>query len=318
MMQPVLYIILLMGQGLAILLLAPLFIGWIRQVKCWLQNRSAPPLLQPYYEWQKLLCKQPLLAENASWLFRLAPYVYVTCLIVTCFALPFFGALSLASSRIDVIVFAGLLSLGRIFLVLAAMDVGTAFGSLGARREMFVACLAEPVLLVIFLNVALLTHTTHLSAMSAYFIGHPNLYPGVIFALLAFLLVLLAETGRVPVDNPATHLELTMLHEAMILEYSGRYLALIEWGNALKLILYLLLWITLFFPYGLSTEWHLFPILIGGITTVIKLFLLAALIGFIESINAKMRLFRIPEYLAIAFTLAILGILMTQLLEVSV
>ena len=195
------------------------------------------------------------------------------------------------------------------------MDVGTAFGSLGARREMFVACLSEPILLIIFYNVVLLTHSPYLSGSTAYFIDHTILlHPSLIFSLLALILITLAETGRIPIDNPATHLELTMIHEAMILEYSGRYLALIEWGKAIKLTLYLGFILSLFFPTGLS--WHIQTshVLFGFITSLLKLFVLAALIGFIESINSKRRLFKVPDYLASAFMLAVLGVLITQLL----
>ena len=233
-------------------------------------------------------------------------------------AIGFLVGISGSIANQGVVVIAGILTLARIFLVLAAMDIGTAFGSLGARREMFIASLSEPVLLLIFLNASLLTQATHLNIIGYFFIVHKGLYPGMIFSLLAFILVMLAETGRVPIDNPATHLELTMVHEAMVLEYSGRYLALIEWGNAIKFIIYLLLLIVLFVPYGLSTSLGAGEALLSIIAVLLKLMVLIGLVSLIESLNAKMRLFKVPEYLVGAFMLAVLGILLTQLLGVGV
>lgn len=305
---------LLFSQALGIILIAPLIMGWIKQIKCWTQNRTAPSIFLPYYSLYKLFIKQPVLADNASWLFRLAPYVYFSCLATVCFALPFIATATFSLQLIDVIVLIGLLALARISLALAAMDIGTAFGSLGARRDMFVACLTEPVLLVTFLNVVLIAHSPYLNQISFYFITHIQLYPSLIFSLAALALVLLAETGRIPIDNPATHLELTMIHEAMLLEYSGRYLALLEWGNAIKFVLYAGFMIALFFPFGFSINNTLSSFCIGALTTLLKLFFLAALIGFIESINSKLRLFKITDYLAGAFMLAVLGVLITQLL----
>ena len=291
-------------QDFFILLLAPLLMGWIKQVKAWCQNRSAPPLCQVYYTLDKLLLKQPVLAPQASWLFRCVPYVYLSCFIGLSFLLPW----------LDVIVIVGILALARIFLALAAMDIGTAFGSLGARRDLFIACLAEPVLLLVFLNVGLLTHTTHLGQMTLYLLAHPTLYPSLFFSLLALFLLILAETGRIPIDNPATHLELTMIHEAMLLEYSGRYLALIEWANTIKLTFYLILLIALFFPYGLTLGHQPFALFLSLLSTVLKLFVLTTVMGILESLNAKMRIFKIPEYLSAALMLAIFGLLLTQLL----
>lgn len=307
------HIILLIFQGLLIAVLSPLTMGWIKRVKCRLQNRSAPSVFQPYQNFYKLLIKQPVLAENASWLFRFVPYIYFVTLILVCFSLPFFITKTLSSQIMDTIVIVGLLGLARIFLALAAMDVGTAFGSMGSRREMFIACLAEPILLITFFNLALLTHSAFLSASSAFFIGHFTLYPSLVFSFIALILVAIAETGRVPIDNPATHLELTMIHEAMILEYSGRYLALIEWGNAIKFTLYLGFIAALFIPFGLSTHYQFKAIMLGLLTTFVKFSFLATFIGIIESINSKLRLFKVPDYLAGAFMLAVLGVLITQI-----
>lgn len=314
MIKPILDIAILLVQGAMVILFAPLFLGWIKKIKCWLQHRSAPSIFLPYYSIYKLLIKEPVLADNASWLFRFAPYAYFTCLTAICFSLPFILTATFSFKIVDVIVITGLLALARIILALAAMDIGTAFGSLGARREMFVACLTEPVLLVTFLNVTLIAHSAYLNQISYFFITHMHLYPSLIFSLAALALALLAETGRIPVDNPATHLELTMIHEAMILEYSGRYLALLEWANAIKFTLYLGFIIALFIPYGLSISFGIFTLGFGLFSTVGKLFCLTTLIGFAESINSKFRIFKVTDYLASAFMLAVLGVLITQLL----
>ena len=309
--------IILLLQGFLVIMIAPLIIGWIKQVKCWFQQRSAPPLLQPYNTAYKLFIKEPVISDNASWLFRFAPYIYFICLAAICFNLPFFMVDTLSSRSMDLIVLVGLLALSRILLALAAMDVGTAFGDLGARREMMVACLTEPVLLIVFYNVTLVTHSAYLSGSVNFFIHHTVFYPSLVFSLIALILVLIAETGRVPVDNPATHLELTMIHEAMVLEYSGRYLALIEWGNAIKFVLYLTVVVSLFFPIGLSTNQQFGWLTLGLLIILLKLFFLSGLIGFIESINSKLRIFKVPDYLASAFMLSVLGVIITQLLGAS-
>lgn len=318
MIKQIMHQFLLVAQGFLIIMIAPLIIGWTKQVKCWFQQRSAPPLLQPYYAVYKLLIKEPVLSDNASWLFRVAPYIYFISLAAICFNLPFFMADTFSSQSMDLIVLVGLLALSRLLLALAAMDVGTAFGDLGARREMLVACLTEPVLLIVFYNVTLLTHSPYLSGSVLFFLHHTIFYPSLVFSLIALILVLIAETGRIPIDNPATHLELTMIHEAMILEYSGRYLALIEWGNAIKFILYLLLIASLFFPIGLSTQEKTHFLTLGLFATLLKLFLLGLFVVFIESINSKLRLFKVPDYLAGAFMLSVLGVLITQLLGASI
>lgn len=303
-------------QGIVIILISPLIMGWIKQVKCWLQQRSATPLLQPYNNVYKCLLKKPVLSDHASWLFRFAPYIYFASLAVVSFSLPFFNVNTFSAHAMDFIVLVGVLALGRILLALAAMDVGTAFGSLGARREMFVACLAEPVLLVVFFNVAMLSHSPYLGDSAAFFLSHAMLHPSLFFSLIALLLVLIAETGRIPIDNPGTHLEVTMIHEAMILEYSGRYLALIEWGNAIKLTLYLGFIMSLFFPRGLSVAQQFTVMAIGAFSSLVKIIILTAFIGFVESINSKLRIFKVTDYLAGAFMLAVLGVLVTQVLGV--
>jgi len=311
-------ILLFVLQGLLVIAIAPLLSGWLKIVTCRCQNRSAASLFQPYFAFCKLLIKTPVMAENASWLFRFAPYFYAACLAVLAFVVPFFLYYGVLSPLFDVIVVAGIFALARISMALAAMDVGTAFGSLGARRELFIACLVEPVLLLVLLNLGLITKGLTLEHIGFVLIHKGILYPGLAFSLSAFVLVLLAENGRFPFDNPATHLELTMIHEAMILEYSGRYLALIEWGNSLKLTLFLLLFVNLFFPCGLAVQLSWGALLTGLITTLVKLFVLLTLLAIAESLQAKVRLFRIPEYLGLALFLALMGILLTQLMVTQV
>ena len=219
------------------------------------------------------------------------------------------------SGAVDVIALVGLLSLARVFLALAAMDVGTAFGSLGARRDMFVAFLSEPALLMVFFASASLNASTSLGSMVSATVGRGfYLYPSLAFSGVAFLLVLLAENGRIPVDNPDTHLELTMIHEAMILEYSGRHLALIEWANGLKLLVYLSLGIVLFLPFGMAHSDDPGGILLSLLLFTLKLTGLGAALAVLETVSAKQRLFRVPEFLGGAFLLAVLAILLHYLL----
>ena len=227
-------------QTLLAVLLAPLMLGWVNQCRAWLQNKSGPGLLQPYRVLLKLFHKDAVLAHNASWLFRLAPYVIFGCMVLAVSIVPVLATDLPFSPAADVIALVGLFALARVFMALAAMDVGTAFGSLGARREMLVASLAEPALLMVFFTPALISQSTALNTIVETLAQREfTLYPSLAFAAVAFLMVLLAENARIPIDNPATHLELTMIHEAMILEYSARHLALMEWAHALKLMTYI-------------------------------------------------------------------------------
>ncbi|WP_395947428.1 respiratory chain complex I subunit 1 family protein [Caedibacter taeniospiralis] len=301
-------------QGMLVIALAPLVVGVLHRFKCWLQNRSSPSVLQPYLVFLKLLIKEPILPLHASWIFRFAPFISITLLAMLSFAVPFFIPVSLLSAHIDIIVFVGVLALARVSVVLAAMDIGSAFGSLGARREIFVASLVEPVLLLVLLNLALLTHGLTLDHIALTLIQKVVLYPSLAFSLCAFVMVFLAENGRFPFDNPNTHLELTMVHEAMILEYSGRYLAVIEWANSLRLLLFLLVFINLFFPFGLSQQMTLLSVFIGVVSTIVKLVLLLGFLAILETYLAKVRIFRIPEYLGLALFLAFLGLIVTQLI----
>src|SRR5689334_2150129 len=305
-------------QTLLAVFLAPLMLGWANQCRAWLQNKSGPGLLQPYRLLRKLFRKDAVIARNASWLFRLTPYVVFSCMVVAVSIVPVLATDLPFSQAADVIALVGLFALARVFMALAGMDVGTAFGSMGARREMLVASLAEPALLMVFFTPALISHSTALTAIvEALGQRELTLYPSLAFAGVAFLMVLLAENARVPVDNPATHLELTMIHEAMILEYSARHLALMEWAHAVKLVTYTAIGIALFVPWGIAQagNWTMMPAAVAAL--VVKLGLAGAGLATLEMVSAKMRIFRVPEFLGMAFLLAVLGMLTHFLLEVS-
>ena len=297
-------------------LLAPLLTGWVNQCRAWLQNRAGPGLLQPYRTLAKLFEKEVVLAHNASSLFRTAPYLIFGCLALAAAIVPTLGTDLPLNAAADAIALVGLLALARFFIALAGMDVGTAFGSLGSRREMMVGFLAEPALLMVLFTASLISHSTSLPTLVEV-LAHRQLalYPSLAFAGIAFLMVLLAENARIPVDNPATHLELTMIHEATVLEYSARHLALIEWSVALKLFNYVCIGFALFLPWGLAADTtDMTGLLLALPATALKLLLAGAAIAVIESMSAKMRIFRAPEFLATAFLLAVLGLLVHLLL----
>jgi formate hydrogenlyase subunit 4 len=306
-----------LNQTLLAVLLAPLLLGWVNQCRAWLQNRSGPGLTQPYRVMRKLLEKDAVLAHNASWLFRLAPYVVFACMVLAASIVPLVATDLPFAPAADVIALVGLFALARVAMALAAMDVGTAFGTLGSRREMLIASLAEPALLMVFFTPALIGGSTALTTIvDSLARSELHLYPSMAFAAVAFVMVLLAENARVPVDNPATHLELTMVHEAMILEYSARHLALLEWAHALKLLVYMAIGITLFLPWGIAQagDWAMLPAALAALGA--KLALLGAGLALLETVSAKMRIFRVPEYLGMAFMLAVLGLLIHFLLEI--
>ncbi len=309
-------IVLQVAQTLLALLLAPLLIGWVNICRAWLQGRSAPPLLQPYYSLRKLFHKDATLAHEASPLFRFAPYMIFACMVLAAAIVPSLVNDLPFSPAADVIALVGLFALARVFQALAAMDIGTAFGSLGARREMLIAFLAEPALLMVFFTASLISQSTELPHIVER-LAHQEfaIYPSLAFAAVAFWMVSTAENARVPVDNPTTHLELTMIHEAMILEYSARHLALIEWAVALKLYTYSVLGIALFLPWGIAAAGDYTSLPLALAALVVKLLLGGAALALLETINAKMRLFRAPEFLGTAFLLGVLGMLTHFLLE---
>ena len=297
------------------LALAPLLVGWVNQWRAWLQNRSAPGVMQPYRTLHKLFVKDVVMAENASPLFRAAPYVVFGCMTLACAIIPTLSTDLPLSPAADAIALVGLFALARVFISLAAMDVGTAFGSMGARREMLIGFLAEPALLMVLFTAALISHSTSLTTIVDT-LAHRELaiYPSLAFAGVAFTIVSLAENARVPVDNPATHLELTMVHEAMILEYSGRHLALMEWAAALKLFAYSCAGLALFLPWGVAQADAPLALLLAAPILVVKLALGGVALAVLETLSAKMRIFRVPEFLATAFLLAVIAMLVNILL----
>ncbi len=300
----------------AALLLAPLLTGWVNQCRAWLQNRTAPPLLQPYYMLSKLFHKDVLLAHNASTLFRAAPYIIFSCMALASAIVPTLSTELIFAPAADAIALVGLFALARVFIALAGMDVGTAFGSLGARREMLIGFLAEPALLMVFFTASLISKSTSLATIVDTLVNTDFvIYPSLAFAGVAFTMVSLAENARVPVDNPTTHLELTMIHEAMILEYSGRHLALIEWASSLKLFAYSCLGIALFLPMGIANSAGPLALVVAGFFMIVKLAIGAFLLALIETLSAKMRIFRAPEFLGTAFLLGVLAMLVHLLLE---
>jgi formate hydrogenlyase subunit 4 len=300
------------------LLLAPLMSGWVAQWRARLQNKSAPGLLQPYRVLHKLFNKESVVAEHASALFRVAPYVIFGCMLLASAIIPTLSTDLPLSPAADAIALVGMFALARVFISLAAMDVGTAFGSLGARREMLVGFLAEPALLMILFCASMVSRSTSLTTIVET-LAHRELaiYPSFVLTGVAFTMVSLAENARVPVDNPDTHLELTMIHEALILEYSGRHLALLEWAASLKLLAYSCIGLALFFPWGVAEADAPLGLLLALPVLVAKLAVGGILMAFIETVSAKMRIFRVPEFLATAFLLAVIGLLVNILLGVT-
>jgi len=298
-------------------LLAPMLTGWVNQCRAWLQNKSGPGILLPYRTLSKLLLKDVVLAHDASPLFRLAPYVVFGCMCLAAAIVPTLGTDLPFAAAADAIALVGTFALARIFIALAAMDVGTAFGSLGARREMMIGFLAEPALLMVLFTASLISQSTSL-ATTVEKLGHLELriYPSLAFAGVAFTMVSLAENARIPVDNPATHLELTMIHEAMMLEYSGRHLALVEWAASLKLFVYSCIGIAIFVPFGIAEGANALGIVLAVPVLAAKLAVGGFLLALIETASAKVRIFRVPEFLGTAFLLAVLAMLVHFLLEV--
>ena len=298
------------GQMLLVLAIAPLVLGVTRKIKARLLRRAGPPTWQPYIDLWKLLHKEAVLAHNASWLYRAVPYLLFATTWVAAALVPTYATNLMFSWSADLIAIVALLATGRFALALAGMDTGTAFGGIGSSREMMIASLAEPAMLLVVFSVALIAGTTQLSSVASIFItGSIGLRVSLGLALLAFVFVAIAENARIPIDNPATHLELTMVHEAMVLEYSGRHLAMIEAAAALKLVLYFSLFACLFVPFGMATaDMNVDTVLTGLMTYLAKVLVLAALLPIGETAVAKMRVFRYPIFLGGAFAAGALAV----------
>jgi formate hydrogenlyase subunit 4 len=305
--------LLVQGAEMAlVLLLAPLLTGLVRKVKARLLRRQGPPVLQPYRDLWRLLRKDVVLAHNASWLFRVTPYMVFAGTWVAAALVPTFAMGLYFSWSADLIAITALLGSARFFLALAGMDVGTSFGGIGSSREVMIASLAEPAMIMITFTLALIAGSTQLSYIAAFMLSpDAGLSVSLGLALVALVIVSIAENARVPVDNPATHLELTMVHEAMVLEYSGRHLAMIEFAASLKLVLYISLIACIFVPWGLAAEGAgPAAYAIGVVAYLAKLGIGAALLGLFETAIAKMRVFRVPEFLGGAFMLGLLASLL--------
>jgi formate hydrogenlyase subunit 4 len=300
------------AQMALVLLLAPLLTGFVRKVKARLLRRRGASVVQPYRDLLRLLRKEVVLAENASWLFRWTPYMIFAATWVAAALVPTFAAGLTFSWTADLIALIALLASARFFLALAGMDVGTAFGGIGSSREVMIASLAEPAMLLIVFTLALVAGSTQLSTIAA-FMGTPavGLRVSLALALIALVMVAIAENARIPVDNPSTHLELTMVHEAMVLEYSGRHLAMIEFAASLKLLLYMSLIACLFMPWGLATLGAGAAAYAVGLAVFLaKLAALGFLLAVFETAVAKMRVFRVPDFLGAALMLGLLGTLL--------
>lgn len=290
---------------------APLLVGLIRRVKSRLMGRAGPRLLQPWRDLRRLLRKQPVVAETASWVFTSAPLVSFAATVAAVALVPSFALGMTTAPLADLLAIAGLLGLSRAALALAGMDVGTAFGGIGASREMTFAAFAEPALLLVVFTLSLMAGTTNLDLIAGLLReGALGLRVSLGLILIGILIIAIAENGRIPVDNPATHLELTMVHEAMVLEYSGRHLALIEWGAALRLLLWMTLIGTIFAPFGMGDAAGFPPgWLTGALAWAAKVGVLALALAGFESSIAKMRVFRVPEFLGIALLLGLLAVI---------
>jgi formate hydrogenlyase subunit 4 len=304
-------------QTALLLLLAPLVSGFIRTGKARLQNRRGPPVWQPYLDLGKFLRKDMVISEHASWVFSFAPYVVFLTALLAGLMVPMVTVQAPLSLFGGVLAVVGLLALGRFFLALGGLDPASAFGGMGSSREMTIAAIAEPALMLAIFTVAIAAGSTDLSRIVAATLG-PTwswLNPRHVLAFAALFIVLLAETGRIPVDNPATHLELTMIHEAMLLEYSGRHLAFMEWGASLKQLVLMTLLVNVFFPFGLAPAATTAALALGLATYLAKILVIAGIVVVVETTNAKLRLFRVPDLLSAAFVLAALALLSTFLFQ---
>jgi formate hydrogenlyase subunit 4 len=304
-------------QTILLLLLAPLLTGCIRNWKAKLQNRRGARVWQPYSDLIKFFRKDMVISEHASWVFSFAPYVVFITALVAGLLVPMVTVQAPMSLFGDVLALVGLLALGRFFLALGGLDPGSAFGGMGSSREMTIAAIAEPAMMLAIFTVAITAGSTDIShiVQVAQSPTWKVLNPTHVMAFAALFIVLLAETGRIPVDNPATHLELTMIHEAMLLEYSGRYLALMEWGASIKQLVLMTLLVNIFFPIGMATVTTPAALGIGALVYIGKLMLIAAAVVVVETTNAKLRLFRVPDLLGAAFVLGTLALLSTFLFQ---
>ena len=296
-------------QVAGLLAVAPLLRGGIKKMKATMQMRKGPPLLQGYYDLAKLFRKETVRSETASWVYVLGPRLYFAAAVAATMLVPVLVAASPLDGAGGILGLVGILALGRFALAAAALDTGSPFGGMGSSREMTIAALAEPALMLGLFTSALAAGSLDLGAVVRGALTPGALFrPSDILALSGLFVVLIAETGRIPVDNPATHLELTMIHEAMVLEYAGPDLALVEWASALKELLYITLLIDLFIPFGIATTIAPGPVAIAAVAWVAKVFVFGVVITLVETTNAKLRLFRVPELVAVSLGLGFIAL----------
>ncbi|MGH9764522.1 MAG: respiratory chain complex I subunit 1 family protein [Blastocatellia bacterium] len=288
----------------------PLLVGVVRKIKARLQGRIGPGILQPFYDLRKLLAKEAVVSENTSWIFRFTPYLLAAVMLLSAMLVPLVTTRTPLGFIGNIILLMYLFLLATFFLALAGLDAGSAFGGMGSSREIIIAALAEPTVMIAIFAIALSAGSTSLDEIARRGASDSLLLlnPGHLLAFVALFVVALAETGRLPVDNPSTHLELTMIHEAMILEYSGRHLALVEWAAGMKLFLFLALIANLFLPWGIASNLAPLALAVGVGALAIKMAVLAFAVALIETSLAKLRLFRVPELLSGSFTIALLAV----------
>lgn len=297
------------AQAAGFLLLAPLLRGLVKKTKAAFQLRQGPRLLQPYSDLAKLLRKEPLRPTTTSWVFAAGPRAYFASAVAATALVPAALARAPLEGAGGVLLLVGLLALGRFALATAALDTGSPFGGMGASREMTIGALAEPALLLALFTVGLSAGSLNLGELVRRTAERgASIHPSELLAAAALFIVLLAEAGRVPVDNPATHLELTMVHEAMVLEYGGADLALVEWASAVKELLFMAMIAGLFLPIGVATSPTPAALAIGVVALLAKVLGLALLVVLVESTNAKLRFFRVPELMAVALGLGFLAL----------
>lgn len=295
-------------QALLLVLIAPLITGIMKKVKARTQKRIGSSVFQPYYDIIKLIKKDETVSDQSSWVFRFNPWInFITITTATLFV-PVVIAYSPFSIAGDILLILGLYGLARFFLILAGLDVSSAFGGLGSSREMMLSSIIEPAIFITVLSVAIVYGGTNISTVVSSAAQSPLIIPTTVFAAISLFIIILAETGRLPFDNPSTHLELTMIHEAMVLEYSGKSLALIEWSKSIKQITLLALLINIFVPFGISTDVSAVTLGLGLISFVIKVAFFGILIAFLETRVAKWRLFRVPDLIALAIASSLIGV----------
>jgi formate hydrogenlyase subunit 4 len=302
-------ILILLIKFLYVPLISPFCIGVIRKIKAYMQNRKGASVFQPYRDLVKLFRKDEAISSTASWIFMYTPYILFAITLLVSLGLPFLTTGANLFGINDFLVIIYLFTFASFFLAMAGIDTASSFGGFGSSREMTVLALTEGGLLFSFLPIAILTHTTNLNTMTSVLSSIPLIqYVPVAVAFVAFFIALLAENARIPVDNPSTHLELTMIHEAMILEYSGKRLALIEWSSFNKLVIFSILGANLFFPWSISTNSNYLGIFMTLVFVFVKVLIIVGFVAMVESTIAKLRFFRLPDLMFTSFILGVISL----------